>query len=90
MQNGKGDRARNNFTKKFRDNYDDIRWTNWAADQTVFKCPECGSRHFGRDTALVELVVKVEKTVRCHDEFKRGCKWRGYWWDGRFQPKSKY
>jgi hypothetical protein len=48
------------------------------ADRT-FICPACGGHHFGRDTAQRKGKVIVLRTVRCHDEHKRGCKWRGPW-----------
>lgn len=48
----------------------------------LFKCPECGGKHFGRDTE--GSPAQVLKTVKCHDEFKRGCKWAGEW----PQPKA--
>lgn len=44
-----------------------------------FKCPECGGSHFGRDTSTLINKVVVLQTVRCHDEFRKGCKWRGEW-----------
>lgn len=44
-----------------------------------FKCPKCGGSYFGRDTAPAEDGVAVLKTVRCNDEFRKGCKWRGEW-----------
>lgn len=45
-----------------------------------FICPECGGRHFGRDTqATVTGEVIANGTVRCHDEHGKGCRWRGEW-----------
>ena len=50
------------------------------SDEQPFICPNCGSRHFGRDTGPDESgKVEAKPTVRCHDEFRKGCKWRGEW-----------
>lgn len=45
--------------------------------EITFKCPACGGAHFGRDTGGDPPGPLA--TVRCHDEFTRGCTWRGLW-----------
>ena len=51
-----------------------------------FKCPSCGSSHFGRDTAAApDGGVLVLDTVSCHGD---GCKWNGVWIDPIMRAKT--
>lgn len=63
----------------------------WSAGP--FKCPECGGRHFGRVIEDEHGVKIVTDVLGCHDEFKRGCKWRGTWppdqWGKPFPPPTE-
>lgn len=47
----------------------------------TFRCPHCSGSHFGRDTKRNAKTGNVEEldTVRCHDEHRKGCKWKGEW-----------
>lgn len=44
-----------------------------------FECPSCGGTHFGRDSRLSQSAIEILPTVKCHDEFGRGCKWHDVW-----------
>ena len=44
----------------------------------AFICPSCSGSHFGRDVVRgSDGQPLVLDTVQCHDEFAKGCNWRG-------------
>ena len=53
-QAGKGDRARNNHSPRFRSNYDEI---NWGAPEMAV-CPDCGNKVPA--SKMVKLSVRIK------------------------------